>query len=115
MEGRLDCGLWKEALRGVILGPGEFIFHVNKPFLVPEFRTLCISGLRPEVEMVGSSWGRWEEVAGEVGSLERWGAWDTGWNITTERRLREGWVLEKKYGTSRSGGHYLHRPSWKVQ
>lgn len=57
--------------------------------------------------MGGSGRGGWQ--AGEVGGM--------GHRVEYHNReeVREGWVLEKKSGTSRRGSRYLHRPSWKVQ
>ena len=49
-------GLWTGALRKMILGPDELIFHINIPLLVPEFRIPCLSGLRMDQEHRVRSW-----------------------------------------------------------
>lgn len=85
--------LQKEVLPRVILGPGEFIVHVSKPLLVLEFRIPYLSG-RMEARRQ-KIWGiLWAQVGGsgkgEVGKLERYGAW--GMNITSmwEGEMRSG-------------------------
>lgn len=55
----------------MILGSGEFIFHVNEPLLVLEFRTLYLSGLRPGGRKGGCTLGEGEGRDWEAGEV--WG------------------------------------------